>query len=88
MHLQPSKIARESSSERNPATPKVITPQPPAVVPETLKQPRSILKQKDFSQKKRRVMFAGSDELHFSSSEEDENELNLTKVITFFYFEL
>ena len=33
-------------------------------------------------------MFAGSDELHFSSSEEDENELNLTKVITFFYFEL
>jgi len=53
------------------------------VVPETPKQPRGILKQKEVSQKKRRVVFAGSDELHLSSSEEEGNELSLTKVISF-----
>ena len=87
------------SSEVKPTTPKVTTPQAPAVVPETPKQPRGILKQNDFSQKKRRVVFAGSDGPHSSSSEDDgENVLKLTKVMAFkecscldllnFYFEL
>ena len=66
-------------------TAKETTPQPPAVVPETPKQPRSILKQNDFNQKKRRVVFAGSDEQHLSSSEEDDKVLNLTKVFLFFF---
>ena len=69
------------ASEVKPTTPKVMAPQAPAVVPETPKQPRGILKQNDFNQKKRRVVFAGSDEPHLSSSEDDgENVLKLTKV--------
>lgn len=53
-----------------------------AVVPETPKQPRSILKQNDVYQKKRRVAFAGSDEQRTSSEEEgDEKQaLSVTKV--------
>ena len=80
-YLETPKSSRMPSSEVKPMTPKATTPQPPAVVPETPKQPRSILKQNDFNQKKRRVVFAGSDEQHSSSSEEDDKVLNLTKVI-------
>ena len=70
------------SFEVKPTTPKVTTPQASAVVPETPKHPRGILKQNDISQKKRRVVFAGSDEPYSSSSEDDgENVLKLTKVM-------
>lgn len=59
-----------------------------AVVPETPKEPRGILKQNDVSHKKRRVAFAGSDEQRTSSSEEgDEKQvLNLIKVFLPFIF--
>lgn len=59
------------------------TPRDLAVVPETPKLPRGILKQNEVSQKKRRVAFAGSDEQRTSSSEEgDEKQvLNFIKVI-------
>lgn len=88
------------SFEVKPTTPKVTTPQASAVVPETPKHPRGILKQNDINQKKRRVVFAGSDEPHDSSSSEDdgENVLKLPKVMALtkcsyldlfnFYFEL
>lgn len=61
------------------------TPGDSAVVPETPKQPRGILKQNDVHQKKRRVAFAGSDEQRTSSSEEGDQKqvLNLTKIFTF-----
>lgn len=57
------------------------TPQDSAVVPETPKQPRGILKQNDVSQKKRRVAFAGSYEQHTSSSEEGDGK-QASKVFT------
>ena len=81
--LKTPKSPRVPSSEVKPTTPKVSTPQAPAVVPETPKQPRSILKQNDFGQKKRRVVFAGSDEPHSSSEDDDEKVLNNTKVIAY-----
>lgn len=72
---------RSLLSGAKPTTPKVTTLEAAAVVPETPKQPRGILKQNDFSQKKRRVVFAGSGEPHSSSSgDEEENVSNLTKV--------
>jgi len=50
------------------------TPGDSAVVPETPKLPRGILRQNDVSQKKRRVAFAGSDEQPTSSSEEGDEK--------------
>lgn len=91
-YLKPSKSPRTPSSEVKLTTPKLLnhntveaTPQDSAVVPETPKQPRGILKQNDVIQKKRRVAFAASDEQHTSSSEEgdDKETLNLTKVFIF-----
>lgn len=54
-----------------------------AVVPETPKLPRGILKQNDVSQKKRRVAFAGSDEQR-TSSEEEGDEKQVLNFISFF----
>lgn len=63
------------------------TPEDSAVVPETPKQPRGILKQNDVYQKKRRVAFVGSDEQRTSSEEEgDEKQaLKVTKVFTLIF---
>ena len=78
----PTSLSLPSSEVKQVAS-KVMTPQVSAVVPETPKQPRGILKQNDSSQKKRRVAFAGSGEPHSSSSEDNEEGVsNLTKVIT------
>ena len=62
------------------------TPQDTAVVPETPKQPRGILKQNDVYQKKRRVAFAGSDEQRTSSEEEEKEKKSLkaSKVSKFY----
>ena len=50
------------------------TPGDSAVVPETPKLPRGILKQNEVSQKKRRGAFAGADEQRTSSSEEGDGK--------------
>lgn len=50
------------------------TPEDSAMVPETPKLPRGILKQNEVSQEKRRVAFAGSDEQRTSSSEEGDGK--------------
>ncbi|XP_068711308.1 synaptonemal complex protein 1-like [Montipora foliosa] len=76
----PTSLSLPSSEVKQLAS-KIMTPQVSAVVPETPKQPRGILKQNDSSQKKRRVAFAGSGEPHSSSSEDNEEGVsNLTKV--------
>ena len=76
-----------------PRTPKgtsrnrVVETTPAAVVPEVSKQPRGILKQADPSLKKRRVVFAGSDEQRSSSSgEENDKPFQVTGFI--FYFDI
>lgn len=59
----------------------MMTPHGSAVVPETPKLPRGILKQNEANQKKRRVVFAGSTEARSPTSEEnDESVSNMTKV--------
>ncbi|PFX31525.1 Synaptonemal complex protein 1 [Stylophora pistillata] len=83
--LQKQLEAKSARSPRTPSsdvklkTPKLpdhdvaeATPQDSAVVPETPKQPRGILKLNDVSQKKRRVAFTTSGEQTLSSEEEDE----------------
>lgn len=92
-YFKPPKSPRNPSSEMQLTTPKPMqhslmeaTPQDTAVVPETPKQLRGILKQNDVYQKRRRVAFAGSDEQRTSSEEEEKEKqsLKVTKVSKFY----
>lgn len=60
----------------------IMTAEGSAVVPETPKLPRGILKQNEANHKKRRVVFAGSTEARSPTSKENEESVyNVTKVL-------
>ena len=91
--LKSTRSSRTPSVDGKLKTPKLLdhneveaTPQDSAVVPETPKQPRGILKVNDAFQKKRRVAFTTAGEQALSLEEGDEKyTFNLTKVFKCYF---